>query len=237
MESPSRRQYVFVDFENVPEVDPAVFGEQSMHLTLLVGAKQPKLSVPLVEKLLAHADSVNLVRLATSGRNALDFTLAYYLGRAAAADPGGEFHIISKDGGFDSLVEHLRSRKLHVRRHPDFTTLLLSPEANSAAPPPAPKPPAPPKKKAAAKPAPKAQDKPAPVVKPAAFSKDLLSPTLEHFRTHPNNRPKSRTTLITHLVSHYGKKSTEAEVVRLVDTMVRHGHLKIDDKDKVSFKE
>jgi len=41
--------------------------------------------------------------------------LAYYVGRAAVNDPHGFFHIISKDAGYDPLIEHLRSR--HVRAY------------------------------------------------------------------------------------------------------------------------
>ena len=101
--------HVFVDFENVPEIDLKVISSKTVHLMLLLGPRQTKLDVALVEKLLQHAATVELVRLASAGRNAVDFTLAYYLGRAVAADPTGHFQIFSKDTGYDPLVEHLRS--------------------------------------------------------------------------------------------------------------------------------
>jgi hypothetical protein len=128
--------HVFVDFENVHEVDPAVIGARSVSLTLLLGARQTKLDAALVEKLMEHATSVQLVRLTTSGENALDFTLAYYVGRAAMADPTGWFHIVSKDTGFDPLIEHLRSRHIHARRHDDFTSLTFSVPAKQPSAPP-----------------------------------------------------------------------------------------------------
>ena len=124
--------HVFVDYENVHEVDPAVIGARSVSLTLLLGARQTRLDAALVEKLMEHAASVQLVRLTTSGENALDFALAYYVGRAAAADPTGHFHIVSKDTGFDPLIEHLRSRHIDAHRHNDFTALTFS---GSAKPP------------------------------------------------------------------------------------------------------
>ena len=123
--------HVFVDYENVHEVDPAVIGARSVSLTLLLGARQTKLDAALVEKLLEHAASVQLVRLTTSGENALDFALAYYVGRAAVADPTGHFHIVSKDTGFDPLIEHLRSRHIHAHRHNDFTALTFAESAKS----------------------------------------------------------------------------------------------------------
>src|SRR5882724_12184308 len=104
--------HVFVDFENVHKVDLAVIGSKAVSFTLLVGARQTKLDASLVEKLFEHAVSVQLVRLASAGKNALDFTLAYYVGRAVAADPTGFFHIVSKDAGYDPLIEHLRSKRI-----------------------------------------------------------------------------------------------------------------------------
>ena len=61
---------------------------------------------------------------------ALDFALAYYVGRAVMSDPTGHFHIVSKDTGFDPLIEHLRSRHIHAYRHNSFTTLASRPPPN-----------------------------------------------------------------------------------------------------------
>src|SRR4051812_41281424 len=94
---PSPVNHVFVDFENVHEIDLAIIGRNAVSFTLLMGPRQTKLNVSLVEKLFAHAASVQLVRLASSGRNALDFILTYYVGRAVAFDPTGCFHIVSRD--------------------------------------------------------------------------------------------------------------------------------------------
>lgn len=123
---PPPTNHVFIDFENVHEFDLSMIGTKSVNLTLLLGAKQTRLDAALVEKLLEHASTVQLVRLTSSGRNALDFALAYYVGRAVMADPTGHFHIVSKDTGFEPLIEHLRSRHVHAQRRDDFTSLTFS---------------------------------------------------------------------------------------------------------------
>ena len=130
--------HVFVDFENVPDIDVAVIGNKAVTFTLLLGSRQTKLDVSLVEKLLEHAASVELVRLTSPGKNALDFTLAYYVGRAVAADPTGYFHLISRDTGYDPLIEHLRSRNIRARRHADFSTLTFGAPAKASLPVPPP---------------------------------------------------------------------------------------------------
>ena len=69
--------HVFVDFENVHHVDLTLIGAKSVSFTLMVGAKQTKLDSDVsVEKLMAHSASVQLVKLKSSGKNALDFALA-----------------------------------------------------------------------------------------------------------------------------------------------------------------
>lgn len=118
--------HIFVDYENVHHVDAAIIGGKNVHFTLLLGVQKAKLDVSVVEKLLLHAATVEWVRLKHSGPNAVDFALAYYVGRAVIADPCGHFHIVSKDKGYDALIEHLRSKHIHARRHENFATLTFS---------------------------------------------------------------------------------------------------------------
>jgi PIN domain len=123
---PSPVNHVFVDCENVHHVDTEVIGQKAVNFMFLYGPKKAKFDVAVVQKLIEHAASVQLVRLTSSGRSALDLTLAYYLGRCVLADPTACFHIVSKDEGFDPLIEHLRSQHINARRHDDFTTLTFS---------------------------------------------------------------------------------------------------------------
>lgn len=115
--------HVFVDFENVHKIELTVIGHKTVSFTLLLGANHTKLDVSLVERMMEHASSVQLLRLSSSGNDALDFALAFYLGKAVTLDPTGHFHIISKDKGFDPLVEHLRRRHVNIHRHDNFSTL------------------------------------------------------------------------------------------------------------------
>ena len=230
MDLPPPLNHVFVDYENIQVLDLAVIGNKGVTFTLLVGPHKKKLDVELVEQLFAHAASVELVRLTKSGRNALDFTLAYYIGRAVAADPSGFFHIVSKDTGYDPMVEHLQSRHIRARRHNDFSTLTFSAppkpqgtavvEASRTAP-------------AAPKPRPRISPPPA---KPKAPGVEKpLTRVLEHLRTHPNNRPKRRKTLASHLSALLGKQPTEAGIEKLIDELIAAGHIAIDAKNAVTY--
>ena len=218
---PSSVNHVFVDFENVHEIDHAIIGSKAVSFTLLLGSRQTKLDVSLVEKLLEHAASVQLVRLTASGKNALDFTLAYYIGRAVASDPAGCFHIVSKDTGYDPLIEHLRSKHIRAHRHESFATLTFA----GAGKLPTPAPPAV---------VPKGKSQAKHRAQPAILDEQAAQ-VLEHFRKPSATRPKNKEKLLSFLVAHLGHKITEAEALNLVKHLSQTGHLVIGEKDAVTY--
>ena len=237
MDLPLPLNHVFVDYENVQALNLDVIASKNVTFTLLVGPHKKKLDVELVEQLFAHAASVELVRLSASGRNALDFTLAYYIGRAVAADPAGFFHIVSKDTGYDPMIAHLRSRHIRVRRHDDFSTLTFSSASKLQAPiavEPSKRSPATLKLKApvADKPL---RTKPVPVRPKTPLSDKPLTRVLEHLRTHPINRPKRRKTLASHLSALLGKQPAEGGIEKLIDELIEASHIAIDAKNAVTY--
>lgn len=223
---PPAVNHIFVDFENVHTVDLAVIGSRTVHFTLLLGARQTKLDAVLVEKLLEHAATVQLVRLTSSGKNALDFTLAYYLGRAVAADPTGYFHVISKDTGYDPLIEHLRSKHIRIRRHNDFTALTFSgpTKPTAIAPPTAP-----------AVPKPKSPSKTKAQSQTSSVVEDYEKRVLEHLRNPATKPPRNQTKLVSSVIAHLGHKITEEEALKIIENLGQSGHLFIDDKGKVTY--
>jgi hypothetical protein len=182
-----------------------------------------------VQQLLQYPDNVHLIRLTSSGKDALDFALAYYIGRAAVLDPGGWFHIVSKDTGFDPLVEHLRSRHLKVRRHPGFSALLTAISPASTRPPKS----APAPTATAASPVAIASPD-SPETSPDPAESNLLK-ALGHFIKNPSSRPGKKTTLLNHLRSHMGKTAQEEDALRLMASLQALGHLSITEKGKVEY--
>ncbi len=220
-ESHPPMNHVFVDFENVHHVDTTLFETKAVSLTILMGARQTKLDAALVEQLIAHAASVQLVRLTSSDKNAVDFALTYYLGRAVLADPTAYFHIISKDTGYDPLIEHLRSRHIRVRRHDDYTTLTFtsSPKVSAVDPSPA-----------------KPSIPPTAANSTAGGADEQLNVFVERLRKHPNNRPKKKKTLLSHLKASLNKDGSEAEAARLLEKLIKAGRITIDDKEGVTYR-
>ncbi len=222
MNLPNPTNHVLVDFENVCDIDTTILENKNVMLVLLVGAARKTLDLALVEKLLTHAASVQLIRLASSGKNALDFALAYYLGCSATADPHGFFHIISKDKGFDPLVEHLQGRHVRVRRHDDFATLHFSPRPKPLS-----------SEQAATLPSPP----PAPKLEANGPVDDELSgQVLAHLRRAPRNRPKNRKKLLSYVVTHLGNGTSETAAESVIGNLCQTGCVLIDAKGAVSYR-
>jgi len=219
---PPPLNHVFVDFENVHEIDLAVIGNKSVSFTLLVGPGQTRLDACLVEKLFDHATSVQLVRLASIGRNALDFILTYYVGRAVAFDPTGCFHIVSRDTGFDPLIEHLVSKRIDARRHESFATLTVSFSAQRTAPT---------ARTAAAKLKLAAKTR-----TPRPIPDERTIRVLEHLRKPSATHPKNKKKLVSYLVAFFGRKITETEASNLVERLQHAGHIAIGEKGTVTYR-
>ena len=111
-----KTHYVLIDFENVQVKSLALLKGDHFSVKVFIGPKNTKLPVDLVLAMQKLGNNADYIKLEVSGANALDFHITYYLGALTAADPDGVFHIISRDTGFDSLIKHLKSRKVACER-------------------------------------------------------------------------------------------------------------------------
>ena len=208
-------KHILIDFENVRGMDTALLLDSNVTFTLLLGAGQTKLGIELVQELLLHATSVQLVRLTSRGKNALDFALAYYLGQAVAMMPQAAFYIISKDTGFDPLIEHLLTRNIRIARHEDFAQIAGSTPASSAS---------------------SLKPKPSPKQETAASNRATLSDlAIAQLRKVSANRPKSRKSLLSFLTTHLGADMTDAGSAAVMAHLAQAGKLSIDPKGAVTY--
>jgi hypothetical protein len=123
MPIPAATHFVFVDFENVQEVDLEAIRDQPVHVTLLVGKNQRKIDLQLAKQLMEFAAQVRIIEVGASGRNALDLTLACYLGRSIERSQGGSFGIVSKDKDFAPMISHLQALDVKIVQTDTFAAL------------------------------------------------------------------------------------------------------------------
>jgi len=197
--------FVFVDFENVQDIDLGLVAGKPAHVMLLLGKNQKKLDIALVQQIRRLADKVELVEVGASGHNALDMTLAYYLGRAVQRDPEAQFHIVSKDADFDPMIGHLQAQLIKVARFGSFSALPFLPQPKAAS--------------VTAKP---------PETRRAKVIARLKSPAIR-------NRPSSRKALLAHINTALGKETSEAGAADILRELVDSRVLSIDSRGKVTY--
>lgn len=104
--------HLMIDFENIRPENLNTVPIENTHIWLYMGATQKNLPIELVQSLLRFGERVHLIKLEKTGKNALDFYLSYYLGQITAIDKDAHIAILSHDGGYDILVEHILANQL-----------------------------------------------------------------------------------------------------------------------------
>ena len=126
-----RINYVLIDLENVQPASLAGLDAEFFKVLIFVGASQTKIPFELASVAQRLGERAAYIKIAANGSNALDFHIAYYIGRLAQQDPTAYCHIISKDTGFDPLIQHLKSQKIGATRSKDISEIPLLKAANS----------------------------------------------------------------------------------------------------------
>lgn len=129
-----RTNYVLIDFESVQTRSLELLIQEHFKVIVFVGANQDKLPFEVAESLQQLGSRAEYIKISRRGPNALDFHIAYYIGRLAAEEPSAYFHIISKDTGFDPLIHHLRSKKIFAGRVETVADIPLVRSSNSKSP-------------------------------------------------------------------------------------------------------
>jgi hypothetical protein len=228
--------HLLVDFENLKPsaADVALIRSEEYRLWVFHGPHQNKFDAALVKAWQPLGGRVDFVQSSKQGKNALDFHIAFKLGElfADARRTGrrASYVVVSGDGGFDALIEYMRTQGCSVTLAGSIPAALSIPALEraqvapaSAATPisegfqrpsrgiiPAVSQPAPtsaPKKKAAAK--------TAPAVRSSVAQGDVQTIVAE-LRAHPKNRPGERAALERYIVARLGNKITSGAAKTVV---------------------
>ena len=118
-----KTNYVLIDYENVQPATLTVLDHQQFKLIVFIGATQSKITFEVAAALQSMGSRAEYIKIAGNGSNALDFHIAFYLGQLIAQEPDAYFHIISKDTGFDPLINYLKNRQVRACRWHDVTAI------------------------------------------------------------------------------------------------------------------
>lgn len=120
-----RVNYVLIDYENVQPSSLALLEPEWFRVLLFVGQQQERIPFEVASGMQRMGQRARYVKISGNGCNALDFHIAYYIGRLVIEHPCATVHIVSKDTGFDPLVRHLRATGLLASRCADLSSIAL----------------------------------------------------------------------------------------------------------------
>jgi len=107
---------LFIDYENIQNIELPVLQDNSLEIKIFVGQSQSKIPFELVLTAQAFGKAIEWLKIEGSGKNALDFHIAFYLGRLSQTERQTSFIILSKDTGYDLLILHARKLGIECRR-------------------------------------------------------------------------------------------------------------------------
>ena len=165
------------------------------------------------------AEQVTQIPRTGSGRNALDFQLAYYVGYISARQPEGTFVVVSNDQGYEPMLEHARelgfdAQRCGFRRMP---TPPAAPPVPKSSPLPQPTPPsaANPAGEVTVKTTPKAAAPQRPPAKAAPTRTQATRADVQQLLSQldglaPSQRPEQKDVLLVLLQSWLGEPSARS---------------------------
>jgi PIN domain len=128
-----KSNHVLIDYENIQPVVADALAQPIFKVWVFVGVQQAKVKFDLVDLLQRKGGDARVIKMRTSGRNALDFHMSYYLGKLSTQQPEAYFHLVAEDTGMDPLVEHLKEAGLSVSRWADvFDIPIVKAPANES---------------------------------------------------------------------------------------------------------
>lgn len=119
-------EYLYIDYENVQDVKVEVI-KPTTKVRIVVGDDQNKVPIELVQKTQPFGTGVEWIKVPGKGRNALDFFIAYFIGRDLQNAPDKKFLIYSKDTGYDPLINYLAKSGVSISRIVSFQELSTKP--------------------------------------------------------------------------------------------------------------
>lgn len=219
-------KYILVDFENVHESNYKELLSQDVHLEVFLGESQNKIPTELVLGIQDAVGLGRLIQISGNGKNALDFHIAYELGRIFSNDRDAECVIISKDTGYDPLIENICKEfgKKSCSRVESIEKIVL------------------PKKKATKTNVPKKKAEPKPQTTPKASAKveSILSMEniIKWLQKSSQNRPSSVDAFVKAIQNLAKPKGgiKKKQVEALLEKLKSMHKLTVSDTGKISYK-
>jgi hypothetical protein len=108
-------KFLLIDYENIQKLDLSDVPDNIL-VRIFAGQSQKTIPIELVKQTQGFGHRLEWIKIEGEGRNALDFHIAFYLGKFQKEHKTASFIILSKDKGFDPLIKHINNLKGNCQR-------------------------------------------------------------------------------------------------------------------------
>ena len=122
------RHYILIDYENVQPKNLSMLladCEWDLRVRVFMGAQQNKVPIELAQPMQRLGDKARYVSISGGGRKALDFHIAHDMGALATQFPDAHFTVITRDSGFDPLIQFMNRQGVSVARRADIAQMPM----------------------------------------------------------------------------------------------------------------
>ena len=116
------QRLILVDFENRQKIDLSVLDE-TYRAIVFVGASQHPPKAARSPSTAHRFRRVEFHKISGAGKNALDFHIAFHLGRMIETDTETHYIVVSGDTGYDPLIEYINDSGMTCCRVDSFEAL------------------------------------------------------------------------------------------------------------------
>jgi hypothetical protein len=122
-----KKNIVLIDYENVQKIDLKSMLNHDVMVKVFHGENQKFTSSFVNTALELGKNKIEFIEIQGTGKNALDFHIAYYIGKISKEMDNFFFHIISRDNGFKPLVDFLNHKEnIRCSLDPSMLEMALS---------------------------------------------------------------------------------------------------------------
>ncbi len=119
----SRPNIILIDYENIQDVDLSLIQDKPINVVFFIGKLQKSVPMSLFKQALLFKNQIKIIESVGVGKNALDMQMATYAGQLSEKEPDAYIHFLSKDKGFDIVVDYFKKEKCLAARSNSFTAL------------------------------------------------------------------------------------------------------------------
>jgi len=205
------KSVIFIDFENIQKIDTSKI-DLKTKVIVIVGLNQDKKAFEFTKELFLNITSIELIKVNGKGENALDFFIAFYLGKYFESIKESEIIIYSNDAGYDPLIKHLDEYGISIKRNG------LNKEKTKKA---------------------SGSNSKGLKVKNEKQNNEIniiIEYLQKQTKSQKGKRPIKRVTLENYLHTHFSRKISEEKIKLAIDFMINNNYIDIDKNNKIIYK-